>query len=167
MIMSFSLRWSSRFFMNAVALAAFVVVSACSDSTEPTPLDVHAVIVETEDGSAIYAHGDHWHGSASVDEGHSETLTIYYIDFEPAGHDTPPKSSWKRLPASVEVTAVVEDTAVATWTGDRLTGTLTGVAHGTTRISFVVRRAGSSTTLYEAPPMNIQVREHDHDHDHE
>ncbi len=146
------------------AITAIIFTAACSDSTSPKPLEIHAVIVEKQDGSNIYVHGDHWHGSATVDEGHSETLNIYYIDFEPTGHDAPAKTTWKRLPGNVEVSGVIGNTAIATWAGNRLTGTLTGIEHGNTTIGFVVRRTGSSTTLYEAPPMNIQVLEHDHDH---
>ncbi len=146
-----------------LAVAATAVLSACGESvTEPTVdgLVIADIVLETADGEIIYSHIDHWHGFAIVDRGSALDVTVHFVprSTHPDDHDVASRDQWFTLRDHPEygLDVVIEDPALATWAGDRVSGRLTGSQSGTTRTSFVVRRGG--TTIFEAPPLNTVVR---------
>lgn len=153
--------------LAATALTSLGFASACSDDdpviTLPT---VTAIILERSDGSDYYAHGDHWHGRPTIEENHSERLEVYYIDFQPEGHDAPPKETWKQLPPTVKLVANSTDASIARWEGESDHGDIRGLKEGTTEITFRILGVANNTTVYEAPPLTVNVIEHEDHDDH-
>ncbi len=153
-------------YVRAVALMlAAVATTACdrSSGTEPVVdgLIVREVILASSDGSFAFSHRDHWHGAPVVRANGTLGITMNFTEAQlaPDDHEAPPVEQWFTLegtPDEYNVRVVIEDTTIARWVGNRVNGTLHGTRDGATRISLVVRRG--STTLYEAPPLNIRVQ---------
>lgn len=150
---------------TAAVMLVAVAATACdrSSGTEPVVdgLVVREVILASSDGSFAFSHRDHWHGAPVVRANGTLGITMHFTEAQlaPDDHDAPPVEQWFTLegkPEEYNVRVVVEDTTIARWTGNRVNGTLHGTRDGATRISLVVRRG--STTLYEAPPLNIRVQ---------
>ncbi|MEK9508931.1 hypothetical protein WI460_12115 [Gemmatimonadota bacterium Y43] len=146
----------------ALAAAALAVV-ACDRS--PSGLDSEVEIAEiiiAERGTrnaVAYSHHDHWHGVLRLELGDAAEYTIYFLD-EPMGvadHSLPDSSLWIELPSEggYALQGVVEDGAVATWTGGAGDGRLSALSEGGTHVSFVVLKGG--TTIYQAPPLGLAV----------
>jgi hypothetical protein len=143
-----------------------ITLAACGDKQgvaepEVDGLVIREVILRGDDGSVAFSHIDHWHGAPVVRASATRGLTLHFTSqrLAPDDHDAPPVESWFTLanaPAEYNVRVVVEDTTIARWTGDRVTGTLQGLREGASRVSFVVRRG--TTTIYEAPPLNFRVQ---------
>lgn len=148
----------------AMLVAVMTLLVACDRSTtEPAVegLTIREVILAASDGSFTFSHRDHWHGAPVVRAGATLSITMHFTDVQlaPDDHDAPPTEQWFTLataPADYSIRVVVEDSMVARWSGDRVTGTLHGLREGASRLSIVVRRG--STTIYEAPPLNFRVR---------
>lgn len=147
-------------------VTAALALSACADKTGVVEPDVDGlvireVILSADDGSVTYSHIDHWHGAPVVEEGGTRVITLHFTSLRGAAddHNAPPSESWFTLAsasADYSVRTVIEDTTVARWSGDRVSGTLEGLREGASRMSFVVQRGG--TTVYEAPPLNFRVQ---------
>lgn len=150
--------------MSVGLLAA--AVTACGDKEGATTPEVDGVtiretILRSSDGSVAFSHIDHWHGSPVVRANGTVGISLLFTAIRPApdDHDAPAVETWFSLataPSEYNVRVVVEDTTIARWTGDRVTGTLHGLREGASRLSVVVRRG--TTTLYEAPPLNFRVQ---------
>lgn len=157
---------TTRSIVRRVALLATVSLAvACTDRAPTAPtvdgLTVREVILMGSDGSVAFSHRDHWHGAPVVRAGESVGITMHFTALQLAAddHDAPPVEAWFTLrdkPAEYNVRVVVEDTTLARWSGDRVSGTLTGLRSGASRMSFVVRRG--TATIYEAPPLNFRVQ---------
>ena len=152
---------------RCLALVAIALtLSACGDKSGATEPDVDGlvireVILRGDDGSVTFSHIDHWHGAPVVRAGDTRSITLHFTSQRGAADDhyAPPVESWFTLAdasAEYNVRTVIEDTTVARWSGDRVSGVLHGLRDGASRISFVVRRG--STTVYEAPPLNFRVQ---------
>lgn len=149
-----------------VALLVLAAAGACTDRAPTTPVVEGLVVRETilvdATGEVVaFSHRDHWHGAPVVRAGDATTLTMHFTDWQATAddHDAPPVDRWFTLatrPPEYDVRAVIEHDALARWTGDRVRGTLRGLAAGASRLSLVVRRSGA--TLYEAPPLNFRVQ---------
>jgi hypothetical protein len=135
------------------------------DVSAPPPeaprLAISSIVVEDPaSGDIMFSHDDHWHGFPVVAVGSARTLRVYFVKQGRAAddHDMPPRSEWFSLQehADHSLPVVIEDPTRANWTGDRLGGQLTGRAAGASRLSFRVFR--SSTTVWEAPPLNVVIR---------
>lgn len=150
--------------MGVGLLLAAVV--ACGDKEGATAPEVDGVtiretILRSSDGSVAFSHIDHWHGSPVVRANGTVGISLLFTAIRPApdDHDAPAVETWFSLsaaPTEYNVRVVVEDTTIARWTGDRVSGTLHGLREGASRLSVVVRRG--TTTLYEAPPLNFRVQ---------
>lgn len=145
------------------AAAALLLAPACDRApTTPVeePLVVREMILRAADGDVVFSHTDHWHGAPVVREGEASLLTMYFTSVRPPPdeHDAPPVEQWFSLEDHPEysVRAVIQDTTLARWSGDRVSGTLHGLRAGASLVSFVVRRG--ETTIYEAPPLNFRVQ---------
>lgn len=150
-----------------LACGAFLLVTACGggEATAPaaeTPkLIIASVVVEEPaTGMIFFSHDDHWHGFPVLRAGESREQRVYFVarGRAPDDHDMPPRNEWFTLADRVDhdVPAVIEDPAIARWTGGRTGGTLQGDRTGASRINFRVKRG--PTTLWEAPPLNFTVR---------
>jgi hypothetical protein len=126
---------------------------------EPSP-EIREIILRTEDGDFIFSHSDHWHGAPVVREGESTRFTLFFTSIRATAddHDLQPVESWFSLAEheGFNVHVVIEDTQLARWEGDRVSGSLHGLRAGASRLSIVVRRG--TTTVYEAPPLNFRVQ---------
>jgi hypothetical protein len=148
------------------ALLLAVSTTACGDKEGATApevdgVTVREVILQSSDGTVAFSHQDHWHGSPVVRANGTVGINLRFTAIRPApdDHDAPAVETWFSLaaaPAEYNVRVVVEDTTIARWTGDRVSGTLHGLREGASRLSVVVRRG--TTTLYEAPPLNFRVQ---------
>lgn len=142
------------------------VVTSCGDKEGATAPEVDGVtireiILRSSDGSVAFSHIDHWHGSPVVRANGTVGISLLFTAIRPApdDHDAPALETWFSLadtPNEYNVRVIVEDTTIARWTGDRVSGTLHGLREGASRLSVVVRRG--TTTLYEAPPLNFRVQ---------
>lgn len=155
----------------ALLVASSIVVTgtaACSgggDVTAPPPsaarLEIASVVVEDPaTGSVYFSHDDHWHGFPIVRVGAPQRLLMHFVKQgrAPDDHDMPPRNEWFSLQAHPDhsLPVVIEDVTRATWSGDRLGGTLQGQAAGASRMTVRVFRG--ATTVWEAPPLNFVVR---------
>jgi hypothetical protein len=108
----------------------------------------------------MYSHRDHWHGFPVVPAGRQLAMQQFFIARSSGtdDHEPPPQADWFTLAAhaEAELRAVVADTAVGRWSGDKLQGVLDGRRVGASVVSYVVRRG--PTTLKEVPPLNFVVR---------
>jgi len=144
-------------------LALLMGAAACGESvSEPTVdgLEIADIVLEMGNGEIVYSHIDHWHGFAVVNQGTPEDMTAYFVarSTHPDDHTVPSRDEWFTLGdhPDYDLQVVIEDPSKATWTGDRTGGRLTGLEAGNTRKSVVVRRG--TTTIFEAPPLNVVVR---------
>jgi len=149
----------------AALILALVLTSACDRSNAAEPvvdgLVVREVILVSSDGSLAFSHRDHWHGAPVVRANGTLGIAMHFAEAQlaPDDHDAPPFDQWFTLAgksAEYNVRIVIEDTTIARWSGDRVSGTLSGLRDGASRLSLVVRRG--VTTVYEAPPLNIRVQ---------
>ncbi len=144
-------------------LALTITFAACGESvTEPTVegLEIADIVLEMANGEIVYSHIDHWHGFAVVELSAPQDVTVHFVarSSHPDDHEVPSRDQWFTLEDHPDygLQVVIEDAGLATWSGDRMGGRLTGLAAGSTRQSFVVRRG--TTTIFEAPPLNLVVR---------
>lgn len=155
--------------LRAVTIAsAALLLAACGgggDVAAPPPsaprLQIASIVVEDPaTGDIMFSHDDHWHGFPVVASGAQRTLRVHFVKQgrAPDDHDMPPRSEWFTLQEHADhaLPVVIEDPSRAAWMGDRLGGSLRGQAAGATRMSFRVFRG--STTVWEAPPLNLVVR---------
>lgn len=148
------------------AFAAGAVAAGCGGggTTDPPPaepsLAVAEMVLVDGAGTMIYSHRDHWHGFPLVPVNGRQELTQYFVARSGAeeDHDPPPRADWFTLAdhPSVSLSAVVTDTTIGRWTGDKVRGAIEGRRTGASVISYVVRRG--ATTLKEIPPLNFVVR---------
>jgi hypothetical protein len=150
------------------ATAATLFVVACGgggDVAAPPPtaprLEISSIVVEDPtSGDIMFSHDDHWHGFPVVRVGQQRALRVHFVKQgrAPDDHDMPPRNEWFTLQphADHSLPVVIEDPTRAQWAGDRLGGALAGQAAGASRMSFRVLRG--STTVWEAPPLNLVVR---------
>ena len=149
-------------------VASTMVLAACGggDSVAEPPagaprLEISSIVVEdAATGDIMFSHDDHWHGFPVVQAGGQRTLRVHFVKQgrSPDDHDMPPRNEWFTLQnyADHSLPVVIEDATRARWTGDRLGGTLVGQAAGASRMNLRVFRG--STTVWEAPPLNVVVR---------
>jgi len=161
MSLAVRLRATLAMLLSGVALTA--TGAGCSGgATAPRTDDlrIYEIILQDGAGNVMYTHYGHWHGAPVVPLNDATTLQIWYSPEQmgPDDHDAPSREKWLSLAdrPAYDVRAVVEDTTMASWTGDRTSGRLAGLREGASRISFVVRRG--TTTVYEAPPLNFRVK---------
>ena len=146
----------------AAALPLLALLAGCGDgpTIPPEALAIREMILQGDDGEWIFSHHDHWHGAPVVRAGQDAGYALHFTSVRPApdDHDPAPVEEWFTLAAHPdhELRVVIEDTTVARWEGDRVRGSLVGVREGASRMSFVVRRGG--TTVYEAPQLNFRVQ---------
>lgn len=149
------------------AFLAFAALAACGGgegATAPPPAGPSLVVAEMvlvdEAGTMLYSHRDHWHGFPVVPASGRLPLQQYFVARSGGAddHDPPPRADWFTLAAhaDVDLRAVVSDTTIGRWSGDKLLGTLEGRRAGASVVSYVVRRG--ATTLREVPPLNFVVR---------
>jgi hypothetical protein len=151
------------------ALAASVLaLAACgADGGGPAapppnapPLVVAEMVLVDEAGTMMYSHRDHWHGFPVVPAGRPLVLQQFFVSRSGSAddHQPPPQAEWFTLAshADVDLRAVVADTTVGRWSGDKVRGALDGRRVGSSVVSYVVRRG--ATTLKEVPPLNFVVR---------
>ena len=148
--------------------AALCLLAACGGGgdvaapPEGAPRLVIASVVLEDPGSGrvYFSHDDHWHGFPVVAPGGQQALRVHFVKQgrAPDDHDLPPRVEWFTLQAYPDhaLPVVIEDPTRARWTGDRLGGTLFGEAAGASRMSLRVFRG--TTTVWEAPPLNLVVR---------
>jgi hypothetical protein len=153
---------------GSFVVVSAVLFSACGggDSVAAPPasaprLEISSIIVEDlTSGDIIFSHDDHWHGFPVVPMGGERALRVHFVKQgrAPDDHDMPPRNEWFNLRdyADHSLPVVIEDATRARWTGDRLGGTLTGQATGASRMNLRVFRG--TTTVWEAPPLNLVVR---------
>ncbi len=156
--------WGTRT-RHAAYLLLFTAATACTDRSPVAPtvegLTVREIILMASDGTVAFSHRDHWHGAPVVRAGATVGIAMHFTAAQrlPDDHDAPPVEQWFTLGSKASqynVRAVIEDTTIATWSGDRDRGTLRGLKPGASRLSFVVRRG--TATIYEAPPLNFRVQ---------
>lgn len=146
----------------AGALALLTLFGCDRSATAPTVegLEVNEIILEDEAGNVIYSHYDHWHGSPTPRMGQSVRYRVWFTadQLSPDDHNVVPREKWFSLDGRTDydLRVVVADPSVATWSGDRAAGTLSGLRDASTQLSMVVRR--SAATIYEAPPLTFRVR---------
>jgi hypothetical protein len=149
-----------------MATAALLLTSACDGGPTTSGADelaLYDMILEAGPADYVYSHADHWHGAPVVREGQSSTFKLHFSTVKMSGddHEMPPVASWTTLAQHPghNVHVVIQDTTLARWSGDNVTGTLHGLRAGASVVSFVVRRG--TTTIYEAPPLNFRVQARD------
>lgn len=155
--------------MRRIAIIVTAVwLAACGggDSVVAPPagaprLEISSVIIEDPTtGDIVFSHDNHWHGFPVVSVGGQRALRVHFVKQGRAAddHDMPPRSEWFTLQDHPDhaLPVVIEDPTRARWTGDRLGGTLAGQAAGASRMNLRVFRG--STTVWEAPPLNLVVR---------
>jgi hypothetical protein len=144
----------------ALAFGAACDRSAIEPEVAPDVRIAETVLEDPSSGMIYYSHIDHWHGFPVVSNGGSLTLRKYFVRVSPHpdDHEIPSRDLWFSLAAHPELNTrvVLSDQSVAGWQGTSTEGTITGRRAGSTPMSIVVRR--STTTLYEAPPLNVVVR---------
>jgi hypothetical protein len=143
---------------------SLALAAACGGDDPAAPnvdgVTIGEIILVGAGTDVVYSHDDHWHGAPLVDQGSAKSYAVHFVPGSLSGdnHEIAPQELWFTLQAhpEYELRAIIEDPSVATWSGDRLGGSLQGTAVGSSRITFVVRRG--TTTIYEAPPLNFRVR---------
>jgi hypothetical protein len=140
-----------------------LALAACArDVTDPDDpaLTIAEVILAGDDGSFTFSHTDHWHGAPTVRAGSSAGFTMHFTKTRRSAddHDAPAVEGWFSLGEHPDhnVRVVIEDTTIASWSGDRIRGSLHGRREGASRLTIVVLR--DATTIYEAPPLNFRVQ---------
>lgn len=145
-----------------IAFLSALSTGCGSDLVRPEPaLRVQEILVtDASSGELVaYSHQDHWHGVLRQRTGESRALSLHFTSSTrpPSEHEAPPRTEWftlDTLPA-YQLRVVVEDTAVARWTGAAAGGSLSATRGGATYVNFVVRRG--TTTIFEAPPLGLGV----------
>lgn len=149
----------------AAAVAASLLAACDRAATEPTVTPRvrinETVLEDPTTGALIYSHIDHWHGFPVVANGGSLVLRKHFVAYSPHpdDHDPPSRTDWislDTLPADIGSRIVASDTTILSTGGSRAELRLSGRRAASTPLSIVVRR--STTTLYEAPPLNAVVR---------
>lgn len=155
---------SRRLAVGAGVLALTVAAcdrAATAPQVAPSVRINEVVLEDPATGTLIYSHIDHWHGFPVVPAGGTLTLRKYFTAFSshPDDHDPPSRTDWislDSLPTDINTRIVATDTTVLQAAGTRAQLLLTGRRTASTPLSVVVRR--TTTTLYEAPPLNTVVR---------
>lgn len=153
-------RWGAR--LAAPTLLLLVAAGCDRSATEPTVqgLTVNEVFLEDAQGNVIYSHYDHWHGSPTPRMGSPIAYRVWFSteQMSPDDHNPVPREKWFSLDGRTDydLRGVVADPTVASWTGNRVSGTLDGRRDGATQLSLVVQRG--TATIYEAPPLTFRVR---------
>jgi hypothetical protein len=148
--------------LTLALLLLLALAAACDRSPTPPetqPVQIREMILVGDDGVYVFSHADHWHGAPVVRQGGTSGQTLHFTESEATDHVMPPIESWFTLAdhPDLSVRVVIEDPAVATWSGDRTRGTLGGLRAGASRMTFVVLRG--TTTIFESPPLNFRVQE--------
>ncbi len=121
---------------------------------DPDALQVAEVVLAHADGSVVYSHDDHWHGTLRATVGQPAEFGVWLVSADAPGlaHDVPPRESWTRPSAheGVSVRVTSDEEAVAVWSAAGDTATLTAGSVGTALTTVVV--LDGSTTRYQSPP---------------
>ncbi|MCU0636792.1 MAG: hypothetical protein MUE41_18130 [Gemmatimonadaceae bacterium] len=149
-----------------VMLLAALALTACDRAaTEPEvapELVIAEMIMVDDGGTAIFSHLDHWHGFPVVPATGSVALQKYFVARGTSAddHEMPSRDQWFTLAdkaRDIRVSVTVQDTTLARWTGDRVSGRLEGRGRRGAS-SMTVRVMRNNTTLKEFPPLSFTVR---------
>lgn len=148
------------------ALSFALFLTACDRSATAPEVEPDLVIAEMilvdDGGTTIFSHIDHWHGFPVVPASGAVALQKFFVAQGTSAddHDMPSRDKWFTLGdkrADIRVSVTIQDTTLARWTGDRVTGRLEGRGRRGAS-SMTVRVLRNNTTLKEFPPLSFTVR---------
>lgn len=156
-----------RFFPGGSRLAALLVavtllVTACTDDATGPEGDVQVSVLELLDRSSgsqvAETHGTgsgaHWHGAVHLHPGETVALNARFVDETGAAVPLGGEYTVDARLASGSSTGVV----TLSPHGDHVD--IVAVGEGEVQVIFSLRRG--STTVWEAPPLSVEVEEHGH-----